>query len=82
MQNKPAIIIGNPVQNKLAVIISNTVNNSMSEWEIISVAGQVIHKGKNTAGRIEVNVSALAAGQYWFRVRSNKEWQTLPFIKQ
>jgi hypothetical protein len=75
-----AKIAGNPVQNKLEIVSSATSSNS--EWQIINLTGQTLKKGILNAGRTEVNVSSLAAGNYWLRLSINREIQTLAFIKQ
>jgi len=79
--NPTVKIVGNPVQNSLQVITS-TAHSNKAEWEIINRVGQVVKKGVLLQGRTEINVSILAAGNYWLRTSNNHETATIPFIKQ
>ncbi|HEX5655177.1 MAG TPA: T9SS type A sorting domain-containing protein [Chitinophagaceae bacterium] len=73
-------IAGNPARDQLQIIAS-TIGNVKNSWQIINPAGQVIRKGNLQAARTELNISELAAGQYWLRVELDDEVQILSFIK-
>lgn len=77
-----AILMRNPVSDKLELVTSATVNGNRNEWQIISSRGQIIKKGIVSAGRTEINVSALPTGSYWLRLTLDNQLQSLAFLKQ
>ncbi|HET6994526.1 MAG TPA: hypothetical protein VFI06_06075 [Chitinophagaceae bacterium] len=72
----------NPVQGAVEFITSSAVGGNQSEWQIIGVRGDIIKKGVIIPGRMEINISALPAGNYWLRVVINNQSQSLAFLKQ
>jgi len=77
-----AILMRNPVSDKLELVTSTTGNGNRNEWQIINSRGQIIKKGIVSAGRNEINVSALPAGSYWLRLNVDNQLQSLAFLKQ
>ncbi len=81
ISEKPATkIIGNPVTDMLQLVTSR--ENSKSTWAIINTAGQTVSKGRFSQSRQEINTASLAAGQYWLKITSGDEIETISFLKK
>lgn len=72
-------ILGNPVQSTLQLQASF---EGSAEYLVVNTSGQVVDKGKLSAGRSSINVTALARGNYWIRININGEPISLSFIRQ
>ena len=78
-EKQSSFIVRNPVQNILELVATGS---EKSQWQILNVNGQLIKQGIINAGRTEISVTDLPAGNYWVRFQTDKKIQTLPFIKQ
>ncbi len=67
----------NPVSTVLNITNEDPAQ-SITHLEIISLEGRVLMK-KNT---FQVDISALPRGMYFCRITSNKQTQTIKFLKQ
>ena len=67
----------NPVSTVLNITNEDPAQ-SITHLEIISLEGRVVMK-KNT---FQVDISALPRGMYFCRITSNKQTQTIKFLKQ
>ena len=67
----------NPVSTVLNITNEDPAQ-SINHLEIISLEGRVVMK-KNT---FQVDISALPRGMYFCRITSNKQTQTIKFLKQ
>lgn len=67
----------NPVSTVLNITNEDPAQ-SINHLEIISLEGRVLTK-KNT---FQVDISALPRGMYFCRITSNKQTQTIKFLKQ
>jgi hypothetical protein len=72
-------ILSNPVQSTLQLQASF---EGSAEYLVVNTSGQVVDKGKLSAGRSSINVTALARGNYWIRININGEPISLSFIRQ
>jgi hypothetical protein len=71
-------VFPNPANDRLFVSAQN-----ISDVEIYHVSGQIVlHQVVNNENTIQLNISELASGSYFIKVKARQHQKVLPFIKQ
>lgn len=52
------------------------------EWQIVNAKGELVKKGIVSTGNLQVNILSLPSGIYWFRLQSESNIESKPFIKR
>jgi DNA/RNA endonuclease YhcR with UshA esterase domain len=68
----------NPAQDFITV----SHNGKIDHWAVFNNQGAQILTGQNFTGLLDVNVSELASGMYYFTIYSSGKMGSLPFVKQ
>lgn len=69
----------NPASEKIVINLSQP--SSISQIELVNIAGQVLQKWSRTQFTTEINISHLQAGMYYLRIQGKNGLSTKCFVK-